>query len=130
MKTVGRLGRLDFLEQRKNTRQMTRRKGELTPAGIDRGWPHQIAVAAELSLGKLGEQQYEFCKPLMRCTRGHSVMFEDKGYNVHCFATKAGAEAFMAQFGGEWFNPAERGKGAHWNKWYKGSAGSKAARNP
>jgi hypothetical protein len=102
---------------------MTRRKGELTPAGIDRGWPHQIALPSELSLGKMGEEQFEFCKPLMRCTRGHSVMFEDRGYNVHCFATKAGAQAFLDRFGGEWFDPKERGKGIHWNRWYKGGKG-------
>lgn len=99
---------------------MSKRKGELTPAAIDRGWPHQVALAAELSLGKLGEEQFEFCKRLMRCTRGHSVSFEDRHYNVHCFATKAGAEAFLERYGGEWFDPRERGKGVHWNRWYKG----------
>jgi hypothetical protein len=25
---------------------MIRRKGELSPAGIDRGWPHQVALPA------------------------------------------------------------------------------------
>ncbi|MDC9835548.1 hypothetical protein [Rhizobium binxianense] len=64
---------------------MNRRKGELTPGAIDRGWPFQIILLAELSLGKLGAEQ--------------------------AFATKAGAETFMEQYGGEWFDPRERGRG-------------------
>lgn len=101
---------------------MSRRKGELTPAGIDRGWPFQIALLAELSLGKAGEEQFEFCRELMRCSRGHSVFHNDRHYNVHCFATKAGAEAFLERFGGEWFDPRERGRGVNWSRWNKGSS--------
>ncbi|MGO6851626.1 hypothetical protein ACCS68_14620 [Rhizobium beringeri] len=102
---------------------MTRRKGELTPAAIDRGWPFQIALLAELSGGKAGAEQAEFCEKqkLMRCVRGHTVFHEDRHYNVHCFATRAGAQAFLAQYGGEWFDPKERGKGVNWNRWNKGS---------
>jgi len=62
---------------------------------------------------------------LMRCVRSHSVFHEDRHYNVLCFATRAGAVTFMEKFGGEWFDPRERGKGANWNKWYKGEASSK-----
>jgi len=40
-------------------------------------------------------------------------------YNVHCFATKVGAQAFLDRFGGEWFDPKERGKGLNWNRWNK-----------
>ncbi|UWM76964.1 hypothetical protein N1937_06925 [Rhizobium sp. WSM4643] len=79
---------------------MSRRKGELTPAGIDRGWLFQIALPGELSLGKLGEEQDTSCAKLMRCTRYYSVFHEDKHYLVHCFATKAGAEAFRANGAG------------------------------
>ncbi|ARQ13133.1 hypothetical protein NXC12_PD00020 (plasmid) [Rhizobium etli] len=99
---------------------MSRRKGELTPSAIDRGWPFQIALPQELSSGKLYAEQMEYCeknKP-MRCVRGHSV-------NVHCFATKAGAEAFREKYGGEWFDPRERGKGVNWNKWYRGKSATR-----
>lgn len=41
---------------------MSRLKGELTPAAIDRGWPHQITLLAES------------CKNLLRCVRGHSFL--------------------------------------------------------
>ncbi|TAY13844.1 hypothetical protein ELH96_19730 [Rhizobium leguminosarum] len=104
---------------------MSRRKGELTPAAIDRGWPFQVALPAELSKGKLGEEQALYCNRLMRCSRGHTVFHEDQHYNIHCFATKVGAEAFMAKYGGEWFDPRDRGRGADWNKWFKGRAASK-----
>jgi len=59
---------------------MNRRKGELTPSAIDRGWPFQIAPTQELSSGKLYAEQMEFCEKqkLMRCVRGHSVFPEDK----------------------------------------------------
>jgi hypothetical protein len=99
---------------------MSRRKGELTAAGIDRGWPHQIALAAHLGTGKQRLAHDEFCVGLSRCVRGHSVRYDDVGYVVHCFAIRDDAAAFMAQFGGEWFDPRERGRGDNWFRWYKG----------
>ncbi|WP_313198243.1 hypothetical protein [Rhizobium sp.] len=107
---------------------MSRRKGELTPASIDRGWPYQIALLASLCQGQHSVRHAEFCKKLLRCHRGHSVFHEDQHYDVHCFAVKAHAEAFLAEFGGEWFDPAERGKGVNWNKWYKGTGGKRFSR--
>jgi hypothetical protein len=107
---------------------MSRRKGELTASEIDRCWPHQIALREAMSLGPLGFEQTEFCKKnrLLRCDRGPTVLYEDEHYNIHCFATKPAAQAFLDRFGGEWFDPRERGKGANSNKWYKGSEGRRA----
>lgn len=85
---------------------MSRRKGELTAGVIDRGWPHQVAILADKCLGKRGEAVRRFCEKLTHCPRG--------------------AERFMAEFGGEWFDPRDRGRSADWNKWYKGRAGSRA----
>ncbi len=103
---------------------MSRRKGEITSAEIDRMYPHQIALSAELSLGKLGAEQATFChgNRLLICPRGHQVVYEDRNYNVFCFATKPHAELFMQKFGGESFDPRDRGKGENWMKWYKGQA--------
>lgn len=100
---------------------MTQRKGELTPAGVDRGWPHQVILLASLSLGKLGAEQAEFCKGLSLCVRRHSISHKDEHYLVHCFSLREDAATFMARYGGEWFDPRERGKGLHWNKWLKAS---------
>ncbi|UVC08995.1 hypothetical protein IHQ71_28450 [Rhizobium sp. TH2] len=105
---------------------MVYRKGELSAAGIDRGWPYQVALPQE----KCGSTNYdihaEFNKCLSLCSRGHSVVFEDAWYNVFCYSLKEDAEAFMARFGGEWFDPRERGKGAKWMKWHKGELIGKA----
>ena len=100
---------------------MSRRKGELTPAGVDHGWPHQVAILASLCTGKQGDVHAEFCKGLSLCVRGHSVVWEDDWYNVKCFALREDAEAFMARFGGEWFDPREKGKRDEWFMWRKGT---------
>jgi len=34
-------------------------------------------------------------------------------------SVKIFSNAFVAEFGGEWFDPKDRGKGIDWNKWYK-----------
>lgn len=54
--------------------------------------------------------------------RRPELLHEDRHYHVNCFATNAGAEAFMQEFGGEWFDPRERGKGLNWNQWYRGKS--------
>ena len=40
---------------------MGRRKGELTAAAIDRGWPHQVAVPASDCRGSRGPYIAEMC---------------------------------------------------------------------
>jgi hypothetical protein len=45
--------------------------------------------------------------------RGHSVARDGEWFNVYCFSGRADAEIFMAQFGGEKFDPGEEaGAGA------------------
>jgi hypothetical protein len=91
---------------------MSARKGELTAAGIDRGWPFQIALDGALCTGKQSEVQDQFCNGrLSRCVRGHSLFHDDKTFVVQCFSLKEDAEKFMNRFGGEWFDPRERGRG-------------------
>jgi hypothetical protein len=38
---------------------------------------------------------------------------------VFCFAEEAHAEAFRIRFGGERFDPKQRGRGRRWARWYK-----------
>jgi hypothetical protein len=73
-----------------------RRKGELSPAMVDRDWPHQVAVPAQLCLAPNTAVIHEFCKELSLCPRGHSVMWQDKWYQVFCFKDPAHAARFMA----------------------------------
>jgi hypothetical protein len=96
-----------------------RRKGELSPAMVDRDWPHQVAVPAEQCLGQNTAVIHEFCKDLSLCPRGQSVMWEDKWYQVFCFKEPAHAVRFMARFGGEPFDPRQRGGGRRWARWRK-----------
>lgn len=104
---------------------MSYRKGELTKAGIDTGWPHQIARLASLSTMKQGDAIREFCADLSLCPRGHRVIWEDEWYNVYCFAKREDAEAFMMHLGGEWFDPRDRGRAPNWHFWYKGKHANK-----
>ncbi|AOF91661.1 hypothetical protein [Sinorhizobium sp. RAC02] len=104
---------------------MSRRKGELTSAGIDSGWPHQIARLASLGTMEQGDVIAKFCSSLSLCPRGHSVVWEAEWHRVYCFAKLEDAEAFLAHFGGEWFDPRDRGRGHKWHFWYKGRAKEK-----
>jgi hypothetical protein len=92
---------------------MTRRKGELTAAGIDRGWPHQVALPAALVAREFAAIQ-AFCRDLTLCLRGHSVVRDGAWWRVFCFAEAAHAERFKQRFGGERFDPAKRGRGNAW----------------
>jgi hypothetical protein len=96
-----------------------RRKGELSPAGVDAGWPHQVALRADLGTGKNTAIIHEFCKDLLLCSRGHTVRWEDEWFDVYCFKESAHAQLFMARFGGETFDPRQRGKGKQWARWKK-----------
>lgn len=89
---------------------MVRRKGEMRAWHIDTGWPHQVALHADVSKGKAHETVRAFCKDLSLSPRGHSFAREDGWWNVWCFATKEGAEKFRAQFGGEFLAPSDRPK--------------------
>jgi hypothetical protein len=98
---------------------MVYRKGELSPAMIDVGWPHQVALPASVSLNNGYIVVHEFCKGLSLCSRGHAVFHEGQWFNVHCFSERTDAEKFMQRFGGEWFDPQNRGKGSNWAQWRK-----------
>ena len=96
-----------------------RRKGELSPADIDREWPHQVALSACASRRGGYKAIHAFCENLSLCPRGHSVFHDGRRYNVYCFANPIDADAFMRRFGGEKFDPKQRGKGSNWAKWNK-----------
>ena len=80
---------------------MSRRKGELTKAEIDRGWPFQVALPERLSCREHWQPQHEFCQALSLCSRGHSFYRDGEYWNVKCFADQEHAERFRARFGGE-----------------------------
>jgi hypothetical protein len=98
---------------------MVYRKGELSPTMIDRGWPHQVALPASASLNGGYKNIHEFCKDLSLCPRGHSVFHDGQWFNVYCFSHQTDAETFSRRFGGEKFDPNQRGKGSNWARWRK-----------
>jgi len=88
---------------------MVYRKGELNPAEVDRGWPHQVAVPESTNVGPGYKVHHDFCKDLSLCSRGHSFKDEQlQWWVVFCFAEREHAETFMARFGGRWYDPKKR----------------------
>jgi hypothetical protein len=98
---------------------MVYRKGELSSAMVDTGWPHQVAVPESVSLDNGYKAVDAFCKELSLCPRGHRIVHAGQCFNVYCFSERSDAEKFMQRFGGEWFDPKQRGKGKNWMQWKK-----------
>lgn len=93
-----------------------RRKGELSPAEIERGWPHQVALAARFCERGGYKEIHDFCECMSLCSRGHAV-FDGEWFHVYCFAKPEDADRFKQHFGGEMFDPSQRGKGSNWARW-------------
>lgn len=89
---------------------MVRRKGELSKFGIDRDWPHQVALPERLSCREHWKPQHDFCEEngFDMSPRGHAFTRAGEWWNVKCFARREDAERFMARFGGEYMTPATR----------------------
>jgi hypothetical protein len=98
---------------------MVYRKGELSSAIVDIGWPHQVALPAVVSLNNGYKAVDAFRKELSRCPREHRVVRAGQCFNVYCCSERGDAEKFMQRFGGEWFDPKQRGKGRKWMQWKK-----------
>jgi len=96
-----------------------RRKGEPSPAGIDRGWPFQVALPARFCVGGGYHEIHAFCKGLTLCDRGHTVFHDGEWFRVYCFGKAQDADTFRQRFGGEKFDPEQRGKGGNWARWNK-----------
>jgi hypothetical protein len=96
-----------------------RRKGELSPAGIDRGWPFQVALPARFCEGGHYHEIDAFCKALTLCDRGHTVFHDGEWFHVYCFEKAEDADKFERRFRGEKFDPAQRAKGSNWARWNK-----------
>jgi len=73
---------------------MVYRKGELTSAGIDRGWPHQVALTAEYIQGRQYMILHRFCNGLSVCPRHQHYRKDDREYVLYCFKEKSDAQLF------------------------------------
>ena len=93
---------------------MSRRKGELSPAGVDYGWPYQVAVSESAMQKRCFAEWQESKYRLKACLRGHTVHYESEDWFVVCFADVEAARTFKAEWDGVNFDPADRGKKAWW----------------
>lgn len=96
---------------------MSKRKGELNPGKIDSGWPYQVVQPGDIGERVRVEEIVDFCRPLSCCRRKQILHADEGAYVLTCFSMKEDAEAFIARFGGEWFDPSERGRGKRLYFW-------------
>jgi hypothetical protein len=78
--------------------------------------PYQIVLKAADCAGENDTVMGAFCADLSLCPVGHSYVENDERMRVFCFAEKAHAEKFQAQFGGAWFDPSRKRRGPGWAK--------------
>lgn len=92
-----------------------RRKGDLSPARLDREWPHQVMLPESLVVGRTQHEEIDvFCRSRSGAPRHHAVVVGGIWHVVFCFALPEDAEAFREHFGGEPFDPTRRGRGHQW----------------
>lgn len=91
---------------------MVYRKGELSKAAIDRGWPWQVALEERFCTGHNFYRHRFYCAELSLCDRGHSFERDGRDFVVFCFADRAHAERFANRFCGELMHASERPR---WN---------------
>jgi hypothetical protein len=75
---------------------------------IDAGWPHQVAVSAEICRGDGYLTTHFFCAELSLCPRHWHYRLNDRDYVVVCFADAARAQLFRERFGGTPINGKTR----------------------
>jgi hypothetical protein len=83
------------------------RKGEMSKAAIDAGWPHQVALPSSQVVREFSEVMAA-CEELKACVRFHWFRRDDVDYVVKCFSDKRHAELFAQSFGGKYMTPETR----------------------
>jgi len=95
-----------------------RRKGELSPAAIDRTYPHQIAVPSLIVSGSFAALQAWLPGRSAAPRRRSVVGPDDEWWTIFAFRCATDASDFQACFGGAVYDPAERDP-AIWQRWHK-----------
>ena len=85
---------------------MSRRKGELTRVGIDRQWPHQVALRAPL--GDRYPEMIAFCRERAAAPRYPGFWRDDADWICFAFSEPTDAEEFRQCFGGMLISPKDR----------------------
>jgi hypothetical protein len=82
---------------------MSRPRGELTTAKLDRDWPHHVALPAEKVRGLTNSETVRgFAKTLSVAPLTYLVRRGDAAaFVIFCFKTLEDAQVFAERFGGE-----------------------------
>jgi hypothetical protein len=78
---------------------MTRRKGEITRARLQRQWPHHVALPAD-KVRSVESIVHRFANA-RSARRTFFMRRNDRDFVVFCFAKPEDAQAFCERFGGE-----------------------------
>jgi hypothetical protein len=89
---------------------MSRRKGELSQAGIDRQFPNQVALPSRVTEGAVLTDVIDFGRNRSMAPLRPCFVRNSEYWTVWCFADRQDAEAFQQRFGGEFMAPADRPK--------------------
>lgn len=93
---------------------VSRRKGEMNRARLDRDYPHQVALPE--GMGNFNAT-LKLAQSLSAADRHKSVSSDGQWFTVWCFSKPEDAAAFKAELGGEECDPKDIGKGGRWHLW-------------
>ena len=96
-----------------------RKRGERSPAGIDRGLPYQIAWPARFCENGGYEKIHEFLS-WIESVRAWPLRYDTEWFRVCRFAEAGRAAKFKERFGGVAFDRSQRGKESRWARWNRG----------
>jgi hypothetical protein len=80
---------------------MTRARGQLSRALLNREYPHQVLVQAKNVGGKTLDNVSDFHAKLGITTKRLSIRKDDAWYSLYCFADREHAKLFQIMFDGE-----------------------------
>ena len=90
------------------------------------GGPHGVAIVREVYEARSVQIDNFFGRPLHKLN--YYVVHDLVSYAVFTFKEETDATSLMRAFSGERFNPADKGNGSNWMKWYKGRTASRDAK--
>lgn len=96
-----------------------RRKGELSRSAINRGWPWQVPVDANVVSARHVEVTTSAAH-LGACERTGSIVIRTGWHVVFCFTDEPSAIAFAQAWGAEVRHASTRERGLPWSVWRRG----------